>query len=192
MNNNFKILAISLLVILIVSLAILFRSCTKDETGKDVRPATRQDGVSHPDSMSKEERKRILSMTKEEREQEHKSWMKKKWEAAFGTPVNFWGKVVDQDGNPIQGARIEITLQDDPIQHADKINNTKHTKTSDANGHFELLRKKGATLYAKASKEGYSSLDGKTEEGNLSERHIYYAFDKVLPRYQPLTKNNPT
>lgn len=189
MNHKLKTLAIA---IGLASLVVLFRAYTNDEAGKNVRSAESRDGVSNSSLKSESEREKILSMTKEDREQEHKSWMGKKWEKAFATPINFWGKVVDQDGNPIQGASIEITLLDERTQHLAKRSNRKYVKTSDTNGLFELLKKKGATLYAKASKEKYSSLDGETGEGSLSSREIYFAFDEALPRYQPPTKKNPT
>jgi hypothetical protein len=181
MNKKFKVFAIALLGLLIVSFIILFRSCVKDETWQDVRVSQMQDG-----------RSRVDTLSKEKREQEYKSWMIEKWDAAFGTPIDFWGKVVDQNGEPISGAHIEITLQDDPSWNPERSNNTKHTRTSDFNGYFKLLGKKGASLYVKASKEGYSNVKGKKGQGNLSAKRVYYASKKARARYQPPTKTNPT
>lgn len=66
-------------------------------------------------------------------------------------PIDFYGKVVDEDTNPLAGASIGFRWDDltakDWTQTA--------TTISDAEGLFSLQDKRGATLTVSVSKEGY-------------------------------------
>lgn len=69
---------------------------------------------------------------------------------AFNAPIDFWGKVVDEKGNPIAGAEIRYGIQNHPERKGKPL-----IRQSDANGLFSLTGKRGAGLSVKVSKEGY-------------------------------------
>lgn len=68
------------------------------------------------------------------------------------TPVKFYGIVLDQDGQPVPAAKVEVSV----------LNNfTKGTPistTSDASGKF-IIRSRGASLHVEVSKQGYGRID---------------------------------
>lgn len=67
-------------------------------------------------------------------------------------PINFYGKVVDENGAPVPNASINFTWNDLSPQgtsHADT--------TSDENGLFSLTNRQGKRLSVTASKPGYYS-----------------------------------
>lgn len=68
------------------------------------------------------------------------------------TPINFWGKVIDQDQNPIQGAEIRFGANDKYYQTG-----SKYEAVSDENGLFSIGDIKGKSLSVDISKEGYYS-----------------------------------
>jgi hypothetical protein len=96
----------------------------------------------------------------------------------FRAPVDFWGKVVDEKGNPVAGARIEYSLMDHPEQGG-----KQSLGTSDAMGLFSLTGKEAANLYVKVSKEGYYELPESARSLNYYRRGKE---DAKLP-----TKDNP-
>lgn len=68
------------------------------------------------------------------------------------TPIEFYGKVVDEKTNPIANAEIHFVWTDLSI----KGNSDKQT-TSDTNGLFTLTKVSGKNLIVQASKEGYDA-----------------------------------
>lgn len=68
-------------------------------------------------------------------------------------PQNLYGKVIDQNGQPVAGVNVEgdIELMNGWI--VGKIE--KHHTQTDANGLFQFTRLKGTTLSANVSKPGY-------------------------------------
>ena len=94
--------------------------------------------------------------------------------ASFKTPINFWGKVVDQDGESIEGAKVTIYVLDKPGWGDDGSNTGTYTLTSDKNGRFELLNKRGASLGVQASADGYArAYDSESEEGLYNDSFSY-------------------
>lgn len=70
--------------------------------------------------------------------------------AAYMTPVNLYGKVVDQNGVPVEGATASVSVLDKPL-----ATGSEHTVTSDAEGMFSLTGEHGAAASVKVSKSGY-------------------------------------
>lgn len=70
--------------------------------------------------------------------------------SAFNTPINFWGKVIDQNGNPVEGAEIIFCANDKYWEPGSKY----HTK-SDQNGLFSITGVKGINLSVGIQKAGY-------------------------------------
>lgn len=101
----------------------------------------------------------------------------------YNTPIDFWGKVLDQNGNPLAGAKVEIVIDG-------FANRKKHVVFSDKKGLFELLGKRGARARVKVFLEGYAPTFNEEIGSNISARTIYYA-DKAMPAYAPPTKDNP-
>ena len=64
-------------------------------------------------------------------------------------PINFYGKVVDQDNQPIAGATVKFVWND--ISSAGW---SSAESTSDVNGLFSLADKKGKGLSVSVSKMG--------------------------------------
>jgi hypothetical protein len=71
------------------------------------------------------------------------------WQA----PIDFYGKVVDENTNPIQGVSAQFQWDESPTQDVARIVMTK----SDAEGLFSLQGQRGRSLEVSVSKEGYYS-----------------------------------
>lgn len=97
---------------------------------------------------------------------------------AYATPIDVFGKVVDQNGNPIAGAMVEIGIADKPFQTGSKI-----IETTDQGGLFSLSGVHGIAFSVSASKQGYYSTAKST-----GQRNVVAAGNSDLP--QP-TKEKP-
>ncbi len=87
---------------------------------------------------------------------------------AFKTPIELYGKVVNQHGNPVAGATIRLSPVDRPF--ADQ-SNSKLTLVSDAAGKFSVKGKEGFAMGVSVSKEGYMTLpplDGPSSSAMIS------------------------
>ena len=71
-------------------------------------------------------------------------------ESIFSSPIEFYGRVIDQNGDPVPYASIGYTA-------ADKFNDSgsNYTGEADAEGNFNITGIKGAGLAVTARKEGY-------------------------------------
>jgi len=75
------------------------------------------------------------------------------WASENAKPQDSYGKVVDQSGQPIEGAIITGYLHFIVGMDADRME--KHLTTTDSNGDFELTGLKGEHLGAMPTKPGY-------------------------------------
>jgi flagellar basal body-associated protein FliL len=75
----------------------------------------------------------------------------------FNASIDFWGKVIDQDGNPVVGAAVHYSAADKYFKDG-----TKYEGTSDERGLFSISNIKGAGLYVRVSKDGYYHIDEKS------------------------------
>lgn len=64
--------------------------------------------------------------------------------------INFFGKVVDENGNPVNGAKILFAWTD-----LSRAGTSSKQSTSDEQGLFDLTGKTGKFLEVRVSKEGY-------------------------------------
>lgn len=92
--------------------------------------------------------------------------------AYFESPIAFYGKVVDQNRIPIQGADIRIVANDKPW-----TSGTTYHKTSDAEGLFSVTGIHGLTISVEASKEGYKRVSPH-EDRTGSYRGFAYGLDQ--------------
>lgn len=74
--------------------------------------------------------------------------------AAFQTPIEFYGKVIDEQGNPIEGATITINVKDKPW-----VTGSVYTNLSDEEGLFQIKGVKGIGISVWASKTNYYDFD---------------------------------
>lgn len=98
------------------------------------------------------------------------SWMQ--FLRAFKTSINLYGKVVDQHGDPVVGATVNLS----PVDGA--FADQSHSKTiavTDNNGLFSVTDKVGSAIGVRASKDGYMSYPGLPGQP-LSGTTVDYAF----------------
>ena len=95
-------------------------------------------------------------------------------------PINFYGKIVDQFGNPVEGAQVDMwwwTI-DSPTGKSER------TVHSDSQGMFSLAGKKGKRLVMSFSKEGYY--------GAASENQTSFEYaDPYIDTYHDPDPRNP-
>jgi hypothetical protein len=65
-------------------------------------------------------------------------------------PINFYGRVLDENGAPVPGAAVDFKWND---LSAEGSSTTQ--AASDTNGYFSLLNKTGKRLYVQVHKDGY-------------------------------------
>jgi hypothetical protein len=75
----------------------------------------------------------------------------------FSASIEFWGKVIDQHGNPVVGATVHYSAADKYFKDG-----TKYEGASDERGLFSISNIKGAGLYVRVSKDGYYHIDDKS------------------------------
>ena len=71
--------------------------------------------------------------------------------ALWQAPIDFYGKVVDENGNAVEGASVGFGWMELPIETGNRTASTK----SDAAGLFSLRGQRGPNLSVSVSKEGY-------------------------------------
>ena len=98
--------------------------------------------------------------------------------SSFNTPINFWGKVVDQNGNPVDEADVKFSANDKYWEPG-----SKYTTKSDQNGLFSITKIKGINLSVDVEKGGYY-------RSPESYGAISYALHDPKERAIP-TPNNP-
>lgn len=107
--------------------------------------------------------------------------------AAYQTPIEFYGKVVDQHGDAVAAAEIKIL----PFDNAFGSSDTKMLLTSDAGGLFSIKGLKGLAMGVQVEKTGYLTLSDLGFERPASGRRIEYGLDGTGgARFKD--PNNPT
>jgi hypothetical protein len=81
--------------------------------------------------------------------------------AAWQTPIEFYGKVIDENGNTVAGAKISFHWVETPAENGNRGTNTE----SDAEGLFSLTGQRGPDLSVSISKEGYYGTRGSAKYG---------------------------
>jgi len=96
-------------------------------------------------------------------------------------PLNFYGKVVDQDNQPVTGAKVHLGWNTNGVPGG-----TAYLETSsDGNGLFSLTGQHGKMLEVRVDKEGYYTVEGGA--GALAFEYAYPA----SPNYYEPDSNNP-
>lgn len=81
--------------------------------------------------------------------------------AAWQTPIEFYGKVIDEKSNAVGGAQISFDWVETPTESGNRRTNTE----SDAEGLFSLHSQRGPNLGVAVSKEGYYPTSGGARYG---------------------------
>jgi hypothetical protein len=103
-------------------------------------------------------------MTELQRQSRNKRWSA--FKAAFASPINLHGKVVDQHDRPIEDAKVEYSVLGlDGSQEGQKI--------SDEGGAFNITGYKGASIFVRVNKIGYRRLPSLNEEVGSDHRFTY-------------------
>ncbi len=89
--------------------------------------------------------------------------------AAWQAPIEFYGKVVDENTNPVTGVDIHFNWSELPERGGERTSDTQ----SDSDGLFSLHGKRGAALTVSFSKQGYYS-------SGRGEQTFSYAFPKAI------------
>ncbi|MCW0217111.1 MAG: carboxypeptidase-like regulatory domain-containing protein, partial [Prosthecobacter sp.] len=76
--------------------------------------------------------------------------LKVKMNLLYLTPISFYGRVMDQNGAPVDGAKVEFSANTVPFGDGEKF-----STTTDGSGNFEITGKHGRSLYVGVSKSGY-------------------------------------
>jgi hypothetical protein len=152
MTRNRTAIALSILVL--IGLGIFFWQKTKLD--RVSAPVTTQSSPP-PESQGK------IEMTKEGLPapaapgmvpQDYKPYGEASLLELFMTPIEFYGKVVDENGNPIAGATAKMSVSDEPI-----TDGAKYTKTTDGGGLFSLTGLTGAAVSVNVTMQGYYSTE---------------------------------
>lgn len=75
--------------------------------------------------------------------------------SAFDSPIELYGKVVDQFGDPVPGASITLTPTDAPFGDGSR---SRAVILSDSSGEFSVKGLKGAFMGVRAEKDGYMDI----------------------------------
>ena len=70
--------------------------------------------------------------------------------AAFATPIAFFGRVIDQHGDAVANAEIKSFAEDSPVK-----NGSQYLRKSDVDGNFFIDHARGISLAVQVSKAGY-------------------------------------
>lgn len=121
----------------------------------------------------------ILSPIKKEFSPRSSNFNSNEKEAAiFNSPINFWGRVIDSEGNGIPDVSIQFCVIDKPMSDKGKSYNSM----SDEGGFFSLFEAKGAGLYVSLAKDGY------TDNNQSAQKLFGYGIENLNP---PPTAQNP-
>lgn len=109
--------------------------------------------------------------------------------AIFTTPIEFYGKVADQNGVAIEGADVEISVSDDPTLSGKR---NVQRRTTNASGLFSISGVRGMAIYVSVSKLGYYKIndDPGNKGAKASEKKFSYGFDEGNGLHKP-DKANP-
>jgi hypothetical protein len=73
---------------------------------------------------------------------------------AYSAPIAFFGRVLDQNGNPIPEAAVHYSIEDKYFK-----NGSKREGLSDAGGFFQIEGVSGAGIWVNVAKSGYDGTD---------------------------------
>lgn len=103
----------------------------------------------------------------------------------FGTPIEFFGQVIDQHGNPIPNTTVKMLANDKALG----TRSSEYERTTDSDGRFSLRGAKGITLGVSVSKAGYRVFS--PVYGNVTSSGVFeYGLSSRKPHQS--SKDDPT
>jgi hypothetical protein len=139
---------------------VIVQPVAQVESGSDQKPSQKQETTA-PQPLHNESASSEVMQQKIEEGRRGQIAQMMEYAAAFNTPINFWGKVVDEKGAPISGALAKMGAADQPLKTG-----TQYKRVTDANGLFAVTDAKGLSISVNVSKEGYYQTD--RSRGQLS------------------------
>ncbi|MEO5712135.1 MAG: carboxypeptidase-like regulatory domain-containing protein [Luteolibacter sp.] len=94
---------------------------------------------------------------------------------AYQTPIEFYGKIIDQFGDPVAGASIKVFPMDNPTEKS----KTELILNSDAEGKFSIKGIKGLAIGVECEKQGYFTISDLGLGKPASSRRIEYGLSDV-------------
>lgn len=114
-----------------------------------------------------------------------------RWKDLFSNPINFWGRVVDVDGNPIPNASITAYVRSNLDWGASSKGGKKVNVRSNQLGLFEVSNEIGAGIGIKVESDGYVAMVGEEDGKDLSRVNFSYGIvENGLIQKRP-SKSNP-
>lgn len=102
-------------------------------------------------------------------------------------PIDFWGKVVDQNGEPLEGVKITYRIQQPRVMW--DSNSIVKKISTDANGDFFITGDKGSCFGLKEfKKEGYRKTEGQRVSFTYVSSSDIYIPNKVKPKVYTMVK----
>ena len=92
------------------------------------------------------------------------------------TPIEFYGKVVDENSNAVSGVKIDFSCND-----ISETGTSSYHTSSDANGLFSLDNVKGKLLVVHVSKEGYYTSKADNDSFEYGDRYSHTVPDVSNP-----------
>ncbi len=92
------------------------------------------------------------------------------------TPIEFYGKAVDENNSPVEGVKIEFSCTD-----LSSAGNSYYRTTSDASGLFSLKNVQGKLLVVRISKEGYYTSKKENNSFNYVGENVNFVPDSNNP-----------
>lgn len=83
--------------------------------------------------------------------------------ALYSTPITFYGRVIDQNGVPVGGARVRYQAHDNPARGG-----REQVLTSTTDGTFAITGVRGISLFVQVDKGGYRSFQQDSGENDSS------------------------
>ncbi len=163
------------LIILILFLALWFWHQPSMPYGKPKPEVSSQAAINETVKSSTVGTNEVERIEKEKRQQ-----VVKKVLTVLSMPIVFYGKVIDQNGEPVSKARIGYGV-------LDKFNEpgSNYHNYTDEKGYFEMSGIRGAVVTVTASKEGYYYIEDK------SSQSFAYGIGPDSSTKPPPTKDNP-
>lgn len=174
MNNKWLSAGIVFIAVLGIMLGFWFTRQSAKETAPFASTSIHPPSASNPSPTSQppSSAPKQLSSPQAQKTSETQVWHEIQFfKALFLTPIVFYGKVVDTDGTPIDGASVSISSADSM-----EDNHSEYERTTDASGLFSISTH-GMGLVINISKDGYyktkqsSGSFGYTKEGGSPNPH---------------------
>ncbi|MEQ1748333.1 MAG: carboxypeptidase-like regulatory domain-containing protein [Prosthecobacter sp.] len=97
--------------------------------------------------------------------------------AIYHAPINLYGQVIDQYGNPVADADVQAHVATSPTMQSNS--GKKICTKTDASGFFAIERERGASMYVRVEKAGFYRYFGTSiPPGKVgSEENFHYGFN---------------